>query len=219
LPISHELSDWDADQIVAFVSGEQWHGWKDPRPMDIGATDGGVIEVGLRGHPFRFLTAAGVFSKDRLDTSTDLLAKAMEIGPQDRTLDPGCGYAPIGVVGALLAFKGTVCLVDANLRAVKAARENLALNGIDRGRVVVSDGFADIDEQEFSAIVTNPPFQSRTGVGCQLIQGAGTRLLPGGRMLPVAVRSEGYRRRMQAAFGDVQRAAEQGGDVLLSSEM
>src|SRR3989475_5423364 len=88
------------------------------------------IRVSVRGHPFTFLTDAGVFSRGELDRGTELLLEAIEVGPCELILDLGCGYGAIGIVAARLSDGGRVILTDVNERAVRAARENLSVNGV-----------------------------------------------------------------------------------------
>ena len=56
-----------------------------------------LIEVTLRGKPFRFYTDRGVFSKKGIDFGTRLLVGNLEISPVAKVIDLGCGYGPIGI--------------------------------------------------------------------------------------------------------------------------
>src|SRR5690606_8444884 len=69
------------------------------------------FDATLRGMAFRFVTDAGVFSRERVDFGSLLLIEAMQIGQGDTVLDLGCGYGPIGTVAARLAPKGYIYMV------------------------------------------------------------------------------------------------------------
>ncbi len=71
----------------------------------------------------------GVFGNVALDQGTRALAEAFDVNERDVILDLGCGYGPLGILGALLAPRGRAVLIDANARAVACARRNAASNG------------------------------------------------------------------------------------------
>jgi len=59
-----------------------------------------IISFELLGRRWRFETDAGVFSRDRLDRGTRLLAESIAFPQSGRLLDWGCGYGVLGVVAA-----------------------------------------------------------------------------------------------------------------------
>ena len=169
----------------------------------------------LPGGPYRFKARAGVFSRDGLDLGTRFLIETMRVRPEDRVLDLGCGYGALGIVAARLASKGEATLVDADLRAVRCARENLAENGIANARAEVSDAFEALSGEQFDLIVSNPPFHEGNATAHPFIEGAAAHLAPGGRLLLVVMRPEPYRKRMRRVFASVQDKGRQGGYVVL----
>lgn len=116
-----------------------------------------LITTKLRGFDLSFKTKPGVFSKHQIDTGTRLLIESLEIEPNDSVLDLGCGYGPIGIVAAKLAPKGKSVLVDANIRAVRLAQENIKLNKIPNAQSQLSDGLETVSGQKFHLIASNPP--------------------------------------------------------------
>lgn len=105
---------------------------------------------------FSFITDAGVFSKDHVDSATELLLKAIDIKTDEDVLDMGSGYGIIGtVIGKI--YTANVTMIDVNLRALELSRINLKNNGVN-GVVFESDGFENVDQQ-FHHIVTNPPIR------------------------------------------------------------
>ena len=82
------------------------------------------FEAVLRGFNFRFISDAGVFSRDGVDYGSRVLIEQMEIMPDAQVLDIGCGYGPIGLTAARLAPQGHVTMIDINERAVELAKHN-----------------------------------------------------------------------------------------------
>lgn len=123
---------------------------------------GEIIEIveDLRRKRYFFHSRPGVFSKNEIDQGSRLLIKTMEIKPDDIVLDLGCGYGPIGIVAAGLANKGKVTLIDANIRAVRLAEENILLNKLNNAKALLSDGLEAVGNQQFDIVLSNPPFSA-----------------------------------------------------------
>jgi len=161
------------------------------------------------------VTLPGVFAADRLDAGTRLLLGALPDALLDHlphqspgaVLDAGCG---IGVLGIAAARTGAsrVDLVDANLLAVAASRENVARLGITAARVFASDVYDAVPEARYDLIVSNPPFHQGkaidTSMPDRLIAGAPKHLNPGGALLIVANAFLAYGKRMDPVFRRVE---------------
>ena len=79
---------------------------------------------------FEFYTASGVFSKEKIDKGTLVLAECMIIKKNTKVLDIGCGIGILGIVAAKL-FNANVVMSDINERAVMLAKKNDELNRPD----------------------------------------------------------------------------------------
>ena len=173
-----------------------------------------TLTVTLRGHSFRFATAAGVFSRGRVDRGTRLLIEHLEVRPADRLLDLGCGYGVIGIVAGRLAPRGRVFLVDTNTVAVELAAENIRINGLTNAVARQGDGFAPVSRQTFDVIAFNPPLRAGLPLVYRLIEQAKDRLSPSGRFYLVARTRQGAARlaeKMRHVFGAVDEVAKAGG--------
>jgi 16S rRNA G1207 methylase RsmC len=162
------------------------------------------FQVSVRGHAFGFLTDAGVFSRGELDRGTELLLAALEVGPCELIMDLGCGYGALGIVAGRLSDGGHVILTDVNERAVRLARENLAMNGIVNAEVRLGNLYEPVAEMAFDHIVSNPPIRAGRDVVDRIISDAPSHLLDGGSLWLVARTRQGadsIQRRMAAAFG------------------
>src|SRR3989442_4380288 len=149
------------------------------------------IRVSVRGHPFTFLTDAGVFSRGDLDRGTELLLEALEVGPCELILDLGCGYGAIGIVAARLSDGGHVILTDVNERAVGLARENLGENGIANAEVRLGNLYEPIAEMALDHILSNPPIRAARDVVDRIISDATSHRLDGGSLWLVARTPQG----------------------------
>jgi 16S rRNA (guanine1207-N2)-methyltransferase len=161
------------------------------------------VETTLVGKP-------GVFAWDKLDDGTAALVGAMEIESGDTVLDLGCGTGLAGLSCARQASSGRVVLVDADVRAVEAARRTLEANGAANGEVMVSDCGSGVLDRRFDVVVTNPPFHQGVGVNFQVahqfVRDAAQVLRPGGRLFLVANRFLRYGDLIRETFGDVAAA-------------
>lgn len=115
----------------------------------------------LRNHLFRFKTDNGVFSKREVDFGSRVLIEAFKLpdveGP---VLDVGCGYGPIGLSIAKNYPERIVHMIDVNERAIELAKANAGQNSIHNVVIYESDRLINVNEEGFSAILTNPPIRA-----------------------------------------------------------
>lgn len=184
-------------------------------------SDRQTIRTTLRGKPYTFITEAGVFSKREVDFGSRLLIETMDIPEDAQVLDVGCGYGPIGLAAATLAKRGEVTMVDVNERAVGIAKENAERHGIRNVRIVQSDLFEALEEEEtFDAILTNPPIRAGKAVVHRIFEGACERLRPGGSLWVVIQKKQGAPSafaKMEELFGNVREVTKDKGYRILRS--
>ena len=132
------------------------------------------------------------------------MLRRVQINPQDKVLDLGCGYGVVGVYAAHCTDPERVWLVDVDPVAVEFAERNLKLNGVQGATVVASDGFSNLSETEFTKILCNPPYHVDFSVPKRLIEKGFNRLALGGSMILVCKRDAWYRNKLRAIFGNVQ---------------
>ena len=105
-------------------------------------------------------------------------------------LDLGCGYGVISVVLKSLYPECAVTSVDVNPRAVELTQLNCKQNGTDC-TVLVSDGFSQLKESSFDAVITNPPIRAGKKVIYQMFEDAYTHLNLQGKLVLVIQRKQG----------------------------
>jgi 16S rRNA (guanine1207-N2)-methyltransferase len=165
----------------------------------------GQFAIRVRGHAFTFETDAGVFSGRGLDRGSELLLKALEVGPCESILDLGCGYGVLGIVAARLSEGGHVLLTDVNERAAALAKANLKANDIRNAEVRIGPLYEPVADMAFDHILVNPPIRAGRGTVDRIVAEAPTRLLIGGSLWLVARTRQGadaIRARMVQAFGN-----------------
>ena len=117
-----------------------------------------TVHFTISNKSYTLQSNSGVFSKDKLDTGTNILLETVlknESNPQS-CLDLGCGIGPVGIV-LLSNWKTNMTMIDINQRAIDLTKTNLKNNHLN-AKVLCQNG---ITEGEFDCILLNPPI--RTG--------------------------------------------------------
>ncbi|MFT3807036.1 class I SAM-dependent methyltransferase [Arenimonas sp.] len=157
----------------------------------------------------RFLSRPGVFSWERVDAGSALLAEHLPAGLAGRAADLGVGW---GYLSAQLLAKnpGIVALdlYEAEARALQLAERNLADEG---KRVALEFHWHDVAQglsSRYDIIVSNPPFHVGRAdlpeLGRAFIMAAANALNPGGRLWMVANRHLAYEQTLAQHFADVR---------------
>lgn len=157
----------------------------------------------------------GVFSPEKLDLGTKALLDVLQFSG-GRVLDLACGN---GVMGIWAAVNGAseVTMLDADLRAVKCAQRNAALNGVV-AEVVPGDALtAQGWRERFDYILCNPPYHSDYAVARDFIEGGFKALSVGGSLWLVVKNPKWYREKMSNVFGGA-RVIEKDGYAVVMGE-
>lgn len=181
----------------------------------------GLIQAYLRGKPFEFLTASGVFSKRRIDLGTRLLIDSMVLPKEGRVLDIGCGYGPIGIASAVFNPYLQVTLVDVNARAVRLAKQNIERNHVYNAEVKRGRFYEPVKDLVFDCVLSNPPVSAGLETVKTIICDASNHMTHKASFQMV-VRSKVGGKRLQMifnqAFGNVEVVARESGHRVLMSE-
>jgi 16S rRNA (guanine1207-N2)-methyltransferase len=160
-----------------------------------------VIHANVAGVELQFETAPSLFSPTKLDRGSVAMLACISFEPNDKVLDLGCGYGLIGIYAAKVIGGGHVWMADNDQIAVECAAKNLALNGVQGVNVVVSDGFREIREANFTKIVCNPPYHVDFSVPKHFIEKGFNRLVLDGTMYVVTKRKLWYQNKLRSVFG------------------
>ncbi len=174
----------------------------------------------LRERLFTFKTDAGVFSKKEVDFGTKLLIESFQADVAGPILDMGCGYGPIGIVIGSAHPDRVVQMVDINERAVALAKENAALNRIENVQIYESDLFQSVIENQFAAVITNPPIRAGKRVVHDLITAAYDKLVENGSCWIVIQKKQGAPSaiaHLESVFGNATTIARKKGYYIIRS--
>ena len=150
------------------------------------------IKCTLKNHTFSFTTGAGVFSKKGIDFGSRLLIESFQPPNQEGDfLDLGCGYGPIGISIAHFHRERHLYLVDINERAIALAKRNAQQNDVGNVTVMQSDGFEQVQNHIFAAIITNPPIRAGKQVIQRFFESSRTHLTEGGELWVVVQKKQG----------------------------
>ena len=181
----------------------------------------GLVRTSLAKKSFSFLTASGVFSKDRVDLGTRLLVESMILPDKGCVLDLGCGYGPVGIAVAAFNPYLNVFMVDVNIRAVRLARRNVELNNVKNA--VVKRGFLyePVKDVSFDCVLSNPPVSAGMSTVKAVIYEAPCHMVVGASF-QIVIRSKIAGRRFcklfEDAFGNVSVLARGSGYRVLMSQ-
>lgn len=150
-----------------------------------------IIEYEIKGKTLSFISDNGVFSKNHVDSATELLVKTIYDEVNGKILDVGCGYGVIGITLATNNKVTEVTMIDINHRALELAKRNSLRNKVEeKTKVLESNGFEQIKEK-YDAVVTNPPIRAGKSVIYQIYADAKEHLLDGGVLYIVINKKHG----------------------------
>jgi len=154
----------------------------------------------------RFRAAPGMFSHDRIDPASKLLADNLPAAIKGRVADFGAGWGYLASEILMRADGVTaIDLHEADFESLEAAKENLTEIA---GDVPLGFHWRDLLQEpvarQYDLIVMNPPFhQGRAAeptIGQGMIRAASAALKPGGRLLMVANRGLPYEAVLTSSF-------------------
>jgi 16S rRNA (guanine1207-N2)-methyltransferase len=160
-----------------------------------------------------FQSMPGLFSWDRGDRGSRMLAKYLPAELKGSGADFGCGYGWLArhVLQHCAGIESLAC-VDADTRAVELCRINL------KQHAHVSCAWMDLTQQspgQFDWIVMNPPFHegrdADAGIGRDFIATAARSLKKGGRLWMVANAKLSYEDMLEKSFSSCARQCEEEG--------
>lgn len=167
-------------------------------------TQPNTIQIEFNGTKLELATQSDLFSPRRADAGTLAMLRCVELQPEDRLLDLGCGYGLVGIYAAKQLGAERVTMLDVDASAVELAASNAVRNGVGAVTTVVSDGFRSFDGTGFTKILSNPPYHADFAVARHFILKGFNRLVKGGEMWFVTKRETWYRRKLTSVFGGTE---------------
>ncbi|HBZ11283.1 MAG TPA: class I SAM-dependent methyltransferase [Bacillus bacterium] len=176
----------------------------------------------LRNHSFRFKTDRGVFSKQEVDFGSRLLIETFTMPDVDGPLlDLGCGYGPIGLGLAKDFTDRIIHMADINERAVGLAKDNSAANHIENVIIYESDGFQNVKDKGFAAILINPPIRAGKRVIFDMFENAFHYLVERGELWIVIQKKQGApstKTKLEEIFAQVETKGKKKGYYIFKAK-
>ncbi|MBO7649897.1 MAG: methyltransferase [Lachnospiraceae bacterium] len=163
-----------------------------------------LIKEEINGIEIICETGEYYFSPKGVDRGTRLMLETVPVAACDKVLDLGCGYGVVGIYAAKKVGGENVVMCDILEDAVALSEANLTRNGIDGVRVLQSDGLRNIEDRDFTLILSNPPYHTDFSVAKEFIEEGFKKLKVGGRMALVTKRLDWYRNKLKSVFGGVK---------------
>ena len=163
-----------------------------------------IIQKKIREVDLIFETGNYFFSRNSIDKGTLLMLNMVDVNENDKVLDLGCGYGVVGIYIAKKIGGENVVMSDILNEAISLTRKNIELNDVRNCRVIKSNGLKSIDDDDFTLILSNPPYHTDFSVAKSFIEDGFKKLKIGGKMIIVTKRLEWYKNKIQTVFGGVK---------------
>ncbi len=163
-----------------------------------------MIKLEINNIKLKFKTDNNVFSPTNIDKGTLAMVSQVNFDENDRILDLGCGYGFVGIYVSKIVGQNNVVMSDISKESVELSRFNAELNNIKDISIIQSDCLDNIKENNFSLILTNPPYHVDFLVPKKFIEQGYKKLKVGGKMYMVTKRREWYKNKFISIFGGVE---------------
>lgn len=177
-----------------------------------------MIHARIKDVDLKFETEPSIFSPNSIDNGTLAMLSEIDFLPSDNVLDLGCGYGVVGILAGKLIGEERVMMCDISERAVEYASINAALNGVPHINIRLSDGYQNIEENDFTLILSNPPYHADFSAPKKFIEVGFRKLAVGGKLVMVTKRLDWYKNKLSSVFGGVKVREKEGYYVFVAEK-
>lgn len=177
-----------------------------------------MLEVLIKDVKIYLNTDPRLFSPKAPDQGTLSMLQHVDLAKEDRVLDLGCGYGIVGIYAASVIPGNQVYMTDVDPTAVEISAMNLNVNGISGVTVLQGNAYDSIDRNDFTVILSNPPYHTDFSVAKTFIEKGFNRLAVGGRMYMVTKRKDWYKNKLVSIFGGVRIWEENGYYIFMAQK-
>ncbi|TXR53785.1 class I SAM-dependent methyltransferase [Reinekea thalattae] len=207
-PLEQSSSDWQSYEVKLEAINEQTN-----KEADETATDAQSAN--------KIYSLPGVFSAAKLDKGSDLLIQHLP-KLRGKVLEFGCGAGVLSLAIARQPSVSGLVVTDIDALAIHSTQKTLTANALqDKATLHWSDGLHNLPQQQFDAIVTNPPFHQgiKTAYAASehFFSQAHLWLKPGGQLIWVVNDFLRYEPCLDAQFDTTVELTRQRGFKVLSA--
>ena len=151
------------------------------------------------------ITRPGVFAHRRIDPGARHLLNAVDVAPDTRVLDIGCGSGCVALGIAARDPRVQVLAIDSAARAVECTRRGAELNGLSNIAVALEARGTVAEPGTYDLVLANPPYYADFRIAELFVDAAWRALAPGGTLLVVTKQPSWYAERLPQNWRDVAR--------------
>ena len=177
-----------------------------------------IIDVSINNIDLKLNTNDKLFSPRNADMGTLSMLEEIDFTSESKVLDLGCGYGIVGIYASKIIGDNNVVMCDIDDNAVNTARNNAVLNDEANIEVLKSDGLKNIYYNDFSIILSNPPYHADFSVPKHFIETGFYKLILNGRFVMVTKRLDWYKNKLTSIFGGVKIINKNGYYVFISEK-
>ena len=145
----------------------------------------------------------GVFAHRRIDPGARHLLNAVDVAPDTRVLDIGCGSGCVAIGIAARDPSVHVHAFDSAARAVECTERGAELNALTNVSVALEAAGRVPDPGSYDLALANPPYYSDFRIAQLFVDTAWKALAPGGTLLVVTKQPNWYAEHLPQMWRDV----------------
>jgi len=150
----------------------------------------------------QLITRPGVFSHRQLDNGARQLLDAVDVYPQARLIDIGCGSGSVALGLAMRDPSAVIHAVDSNARAIWCVEQGSRLNKLSNVTTELNANGMYEAPGTFDMALANPPYFGDFQIAEKFIEAAHRSLRPGGRLVLVTKQPSWYEENLVRWFHD-----------------
>ncbi|MCZ9939740.1 class I SAM-dependent methyltransferase [Brachyspira hyodysenteriae] len=162
------------------------------------------IEIDIKNIDLKFTSNDKLFSPKNIDIGTLSMINEINFEDENKILDLGCGYGVVGILAAKIIGEDKVVMCDIDAEAVEISKHNAVLNNVSNINIIQSDGLRNIIDNDFSMILSNPPYHTDFSVAKHFIESGFYKLALNGKFVMVTKRLDWYKNKLSSVFGGVK---------------